>query len=199
MLELVLASNNQHKIRELSILLDPQLFKIVPPPEKLEVEENGASYYENAHLKAKACFELCKCPVVADDSGLNVLAYPDELGIKSARFGGPGLKDEERTQLLLERVKKLPLEQRGAHYTCVLCFYLSPQEIYFFEGKLEGELIEEWKGAGGFGYDPIFHPTGRPEGVTLAMEEEWKEKNSHRSRAAQRAVSFFKGRICQKG
>jgi XTP/dITP diphosphohydrolase len=198
MLKMILASNNPHKIRELNDLLDPSLFTLQPPTEKIEVEETGKTYYENAFLKAKGYFDQYQSPIIADDSGLNVPIFPKELGIQSARFGGPGLTDRDRTLLLLDRVKKLSPQERQAYYTCVLCFYFSVQEIYFFEGRLDGELVEEWKGEGGFGYDPIFHPLGLPMGVTLAMDDHWKEKNSHRAQAAFKARDFFRQRIAKE-
>ena len=100
MVELILASSNAHKALEFSELFDPKMITVKSAPSKINVVEDGDTYFENALLKAKAYYDILKVPVIADDSGLNVLALPSELGLHSARFGGGGLSDRERAGLL---------------------------------------------------------------------------------------------------
>ena len=194
-MKLILASGNTHKASEFAELLDKDILEVSAASEKLEVEENGSSYNENAFLKAKAYYDRFQLPVLSDDSGLNVAALPNDLGIHSARFGGEGLDDRARAELLLDRMKNI--DNREAFFTCVLCFYLSPQEIFFFEGRLHGKIGHEYIGEHGFGYDPVFHGIGPHESLTVAQVPDWKHENSHRSKACKSALKFFKERNCQ--
>lgn len=133
---LILASGNAHKAEEFADLFDSEILNISAAANKLEVVEDGDSFQANALIKAQAYYLQFKKPVLADDSGLVVTALPGELGIHSARFGGEGLGDPERAALLLERLKDAT--DRSAYFVCQLCFYFSPKEIYFFEGRLTG-------------------------------------------------------------
>jgi len=197
-MEFILASGNAHKAEEFAELFDPEILKVSAAPEKLEVDETGSTYNANALLKAKAYYDKFKKPVIADDSGLNVEALPNDLGIYSARFGGEGLTDRDRAELLLEKLEGKERSERSAHFTCVLCFYLSPEEIFFFEGQLKGFIGTELKGDAGFGYDPIFHGLGPHEDKSISEVPEWKYENSHRSHACKQAIKFFKERDCQR-
>lgn len=199
MISVILASSNKHKAEELSVLFDPNVVQVAAASEKIEVVEDGKTYHDNALLKAKAYYDRFKCPVVADDSGLNVDALPGELAVQTARFGGDNLTAQERYELLLRRLKDVPAEKRQAHFICVLCFYLNPNEVFFFEGRVDGNIAFEAQGEHGFGYDPVFIPTGLDGQATLAQLPEWKDKNSHRARAVQAAQKFFAGFGCQKG
>jgi XTP/dITP diphosphohydrolase len=182
-MELLLATSNAHKAEEFNQLFDPVKVRIIPAPHKLEVEETGLTYFENALIKAQAYYQEFKRPILADDSGLNVEALPEELGIYSARFGGSGLSDFDRAQLLLKKMDGVT--HREAYFTCVLCAYLSPDEIYYFEGRLAGVIGHEYRGTTGFGYDPVFIPLEKQnEGLTVAELHEWKSKNSHRAVAS---------------
>lgn len=186
----LLASNNPHKLKELVELgLD-----LEAAPKDLEINESGSTFYENAKLKAQGYFEYFKKPTLADDSGIIVEALPDELGVASARFGGGKLTDLEKNQLLLKKLEGV--ESRKAYFVCVLCFYISPDEIFFFEGRLNGSIAREIKGDGGFGYDPVFIPEEFLD-VTLAMMPDFKSKNSHRVKALNLALQFFSKRNCQ--
>lgn len=201
-LELILASGNSHKAEEFAELFDSNVVSVSAAPEKVEVIEDGESYAENALKKAQGYFEKFKKPVMADDSGLNVEALPDDLGIFSARFGGEGLSDRERAELLLEKMQDISREKRLAYFTCYLCFYLSSDEVYFFEGRLKGRIAEEYKGDQGFGYDPIFIPEGlerHHDTSTLAQVPDWKSSHSHRASAVSQAERFFKERNGQRG
>jgi XTP/dITP diphosphohydrolase len=198
-MEFLLASSNLHKANEFNELTTKlggeNNLKIVSAPLKLEVVENGTSYFENAHLKAKAYYDKFKKPVLADDSGVNVLSLPDDLGIHSARFGGDGLNDKDRALLLLDKLNTEESLDRSAYFTCVLCFYLSPSEIFYFEGRMFGKIAYNYRGTGGFGYDPVFIPRDCPNNdqeLTISELTDWKNENSHRATALKSALQFFR-------
>lgn len=192
----ILASGNEHKAEEFNELFDSKILEVEKAPEKVEVIEDGKTFSENALKKCLGYYQKFKQPVLADDSGLVVSALPDELGIYSARFGGDGLDDKGRAELLLEKMKGV--EDRSAYFVCVLCFYINEDEYYFFEGRVHGSIGHEYRGDHGFGYDPVFIPDGVDEKSTLAELPEWKNKNSHRSKASKHAQTFFRERDCQK-
>ena len=216
MLELTVASGNSHKVEEFKKLFLNlgDSFSIIKSPKKIDVPETGSTYAENAFLKAKGHYDVLKRPVMSDDSGLEVRELPGELGIHSARFGGDGFTDSDRVKLLLEKLKGIPEEKREATFTCVLCFYLGPEETFFFEGKLNGSISEFISGENGFGYDPVFVPKDvnfdelKSQGIeikrnsektlTLATIPSWKELHSHRAKAAYQAVKFFKERFAKR-
>ena len=194
-LKLILATGNAHKAEEFAELFDKELIDISAAPEKLEVIEDGTTFNENALKKAQAYFEKFGSPVVSDDSGLMVDALPGELGIHTARFGGDGLTATQRNELLLERMKDVAEEDRSAHFVCVLCFYLSEEEVFFFEGRMKGKISHQLEGDQGFGYDPLFIPENADvEGLSVATMPEWKNENSHRAVACRHAQKFFKER-----
>jgi len=195
MLEFILATGNPHKAKEFQVLLSA--VKVSAAPEKLEVDETGKTFSENALLKAEAYYQKFKAPVLADDSGLVVDALPGELGIYSARYGGAGLDDKGRALKLLEALEGKDESERQAHFVCHLCFYFSPGEIFFFEGRVDGQIGEQYVGEHGFGYDPVFHPKAKPE-VTMAQVPEWKDQHSHRAEACRHAEAFFQKRLGQK-
>ena len=184
-----LASGNSHKGEEFNELFDLDLMGIRSANEKIEVDESGASFTENALIKAKAYYSKYNSPVMSDDSGLVVNALPDELGIRSARFGGDNLSDAQRTQLLLTKMNES--EDRSAYFTCILCFYLNPDEVFFFEGHCSGSIVKEFRGEYGFGYDPVFLPDGQEK--TFAQDTVWKKSHGHRSKAVAQAHKFFSG------
>lgn len=188
--QFILASGNAHKAEEFNELLNPSVITTLAAPEKLDVIEDGKSFQANALLKAKAYFDHYQKPVLADDSGLVVSALPGELGIHSARFGGEGKSDQQRYELLLEKMKDQT--DRAAYFVCLLCFYFSPDKIFFFEGRLQGSIGTEAIGEHGFGYDPVFIPS-KLVGKSFAEDPHFKAKHSHRAVACQQAETFFKG------
>lgn len=187
----LLASGNAHKAEELSELFNSEVIAVSAAPEKIEVDEDGETFQANALKKAEAYFHRFKQPVVADDSGLVVAALPNDLGVHSARFGGDGLTDQDRYELLLKKMDGV--EDRKAYFACHLCFYLSPKEIYFFEGRLKGSIGFAPAGNHGFGYDPVFIPEKIEDNSTFAENPGFKAKHSHRAVACQHAESFFSG------
>lgn len=185
-----LASTNEHKAIELNELFENKI-SILPSPTKLEVIEDGQTFFDNALIKARAYYEKLKSPTLADDSGLVIPQREDILGVHSARYAQDLPDYKDKNERLLKDLKDLKGEDRKAYFVCVLCFYLSPSEYYFFEGRLQGEVGFEARGNEGFGYDPIFYPEGL-NGKSLAEAGAWKMQNSHRFKAKEAALKFLK-------
>jgi XTP/dITP diphosphohydrolase len=189
----ILASSNPHKAQEFVDLFG-DILQISPAPHSLEVIEDGKAFTENSLLKAKAYYEAFKTPSLADDSGLVLEEFPELLGVESARFAPDLPTYPEKCKKLLEILRAYPQRSTSAYFVCVLCFYLSPDEIYFFEGRVHGRIGDELKGEHGFGYDPIFIPDRKErDGLSLAELPHWKQSFSHRAKATQAALKFFSG------
>lgn len=188
----ILASGNAHKAQEFAELFKGTL-TINPASKTLEVDESGKTFQENAYLKARAYFKEFKVSAMADDSGLVVPALPDILGVESARFAPELPQYSDKCQLLFKKIEGL---DRSAYFVCMLCFYCSDDEVYFFEGRVHGKIGASLTGNAGFGYDPVFIPERREnDGKSLAELPEWKNEFSHRARASQAALEFFKESI----
>lgn len=187
-MDLILASGNPHKAEELNELFKDSKLNIQASTEKLEVIEDGISFQENAFKKAKAYFDRFKKPTLADDSGLVIPARADILGVQSARYAPELATYTEKNQALLKDLDGL--KERKAYFVCYFCFYLNPEEVFFFEGRVHGEIGLKAQGADGFGYDPIFFPDGK-EGQSLAELPHWKMEHSHRAKAVKEALKFF--------
>jgi XTP/dITP diphosphohydrolase len=147
-----------------------------------DIAEAGESYLENARLKARAVAGAVGLPALAEDSGIEVDALGGGPGIRSARFAGDGATDQQNLELLIERIRFFPPERRTARYRCVaVCVWPGGDETSG-EGTCEGRLILEPRGAGGFGYDPVFVPGGSD--LTMAeLGPEAKNAISHRGTA----------------
>lgn len=190
MTSFILASGNAHKAEEFKDLFQGVL-TVSPAPKTLEVDESGKTYTENAYLKARAYYETYHAPALADDSGLNIEALPEILGVQSARFAPELSEYSDKCKKVIELLAGK--ENRNAYFVCVLCFYISPDEVYFFEGRVHGTIGFSLKGDQGFGYDPIFIPERKEQdGKSLAELPEWKNEFSHRAKASQAALHFFK-------
>ena len=186
----ILASGNAHKAEEFKELFHG-VISVSPAPKTLEVDETGKTFTENAFLKARAYYDTYGVPALADDSGLVVEALPDILGVQSARFAPELPEYKDKCQKLIELLHNK--ENHSAYFVCVLCFYSGPDEVYFFEGRVHGSIGSELKGEHGFGYDPVFIPERKEEdGKSLAELPEWKNEFSHRAKASQAALNFFK-------
>lgn len=182
--ELVMATGNKGKLKELSVLLAPLGIAVLSPAdcgvEGLFVEETGETFEQNAVLKALAYCKATGLPAVADDSGLCVDALSGAPGVYSARFGGEGLTDAQRTSLLLEQLEDVPMENRGAHFTSAVALALPDGDGFVVSGECYGMVALSPSGEGGFGYDPVFFYA--PEGCTFAdMQDEVKNRVSHRA------------------
>ena len=174
---LVIASGNAGKLREYRDLLSGAGVELVAFDS--EVDEVGESYSENARLKAEAALARSGLPSLGDDSGLEVEALDGFPGIKSARLGPT---QKERTAELLRRLEGVP-RPWNARFVCVIALAVPGRDPRFFEGECRGEVVPEWRGEAGFGYDPIFLVPGT--GKTFGeMPPEEKRKYSHRAAAA---------------
>ena len=190
---LLLATNNPGKIREFQIILGDIPYELVAPSDlglRLEIEESGNTYRENAAIKASAYCRAARVLTLADDSGLEVDALGGEPGIRSSRYAGPSAADRERVAFLLDKMKGVSWEKRTARFRCVIAIAEPDGDVHYFEGKCEGLIDLEPRGENGFGYDPIFY---FPDyGKTMAeLPESLKNQISHRARAAQQAVKFL--------
>lgn len=182
MQKIIAATKNKNKVREFKEILPD--FDIITQEEAgidLDVEETGTTFRENALLKAKAIFEKTNIPALADDSGLEVDALGGEPGVYSARYGGEGLDDRGRLNLVLEKMKNVEDENRKARFVCSIAF-VTKDKTYEAEGVCEGVLIREPKGENGFGYDPIFYVPQMGK-TTAEMTPEEKNAISHRGKA----------------
>lgn len=179
-MKIVFASTNKGKIREVARLLAPhEILSLDDIDFHEDIVEDGNSFIENAFIKARRVFNAKGYPTIADDSGICVNALNGEPGIYSARYAGTG-NDSDNNALLLERLR--PYSDHSAKYVCALAAVLPNGQEASFIGELEGEIIFEYRGTGGFGYDPIFYL--KEYGLTtaeLSMEE--KNKISHRGKA----------------
>lgn len=176
-------------MRELRRLLAAAPFATVTPADlgiALDVAETGATYAQNAALKARAFAGASGLPALADDSGIEVDALGGGPGPRSARYGGPGLDDAGRAALMLRELAGVPDGQRGARYRAVVAIARPDGRLDSYEGVWEGSIGHEPRGAGGFGYDPIFRtPDGR-SAADLSPAE--KDALSHRGQAVRAAL-----------
>jgi XTP/dITP diphosphohydrolase len=184
---LVLATANPAKLAELARILADDHTNVALAsranfPDAPEVAETGATFTENALLKARAMAEFTKLPAVADDSGLCVDALGGMPGVLSARWSGRHGDDEANLRLLLAQVADVPDERRGARFVCAAALALPGGDGHVTEGVVTGRLIREPRGQHGFGYDPIFVPDGY-DLTTAEMAPADKDKISHRGRA----------------
>lgn len=194
MARLLLASTNPGKVFEIQALLEGLNLELVTPSQlriDLVVEEDGATYEENAARKALAFAKMTGIPTLADDSGLEVDTLNGAPGLFSARFSPlPSATDADRRAHLIAELETQPRPWR-ARFHCTIVLALPSGEIYTFQGECSGEIIPEERGQNGFGYDPIFHlPEIGKTMAELTMEE--KNQLSHRARAVQAAMPTIK-------
>ena len=192
---LLLATNNPGKVREFRRLLEGAAFNVVTPADAgivLDVAETGSSYEENALLKARAFAEAGGCLALADDSGIEVDALDGRPGMFSARYGGAGLTDADRTNLLLHDLEGVAEARRTARYRAVVAVAWPLNggvQTETFEGVQEGVIGHETRGGGGFGYDPVFVVgDGRTQAELTDSE---KDAISHRGQAVRSAIVFL--------
>jgi XTP/dITP diphosphohydrolase len=210
-MKIYLATNNNNKKREMAELFpDHQI--VTPKDENIEFdpEETGSTFYENSLIKAKALWEIVHAPVIADDSGICVQALNGLPGIYSSRYAGPGfetgkpdgsrISQAEQNKFLIQQTNEalatgtldtknihvFPQGERSAHYVCAMVLYLGPERLYVAQETMEGSLIDninDSRGEGGFGYDPIFYlPDYKKTSAEITAEE--KNAISHRGKAA---------------
>ena len=191
-MKLLLATTNRGKISELKGILGEQRIELVglDAADSTEGIETGATFVENALLKARHYHERTGLPTIADDSGLEVFALGGRPGVASARYAGPDASDADRIKKLLGELNGASDEQRAARFVCAAALVWDGGE-QVFEDEARGHILREPRGAGGFGYDPVF--LYEPLGRTFAeLSESEKAEISHRGRAFRRLAAWLK-------
>lgn len=191
-MKVVIATNNQGKVREIKEMLSPLGYEPVSLKDEgidIEVVEDGETFEENAHIKAEAVYKICRCPVIADDSGLEVDFLGGAPGIYSARYAGEGATDEQRIQKILSELDGVDMSMRTARFVCALYCILDDDREYSVRGTLEGFIGTEPMGSNGFGYDPIFMVDEDTSVAMLPSEE--KNRISHRANAIKKLAGIL--------
>lgn len=186
-MKIVLASNNENKLREIREILSPYGFEVISQSEagvEGEAEENGKTFAENAYIKAEMAYKITGLPVIADDSGLEVDALNGAPGIYSARYAEEG----KRCNKILSEMSGVPDEKRTAAFVCVICYIGENGEEHYFRGECHGKIGYEKRGTYGFGYDPIFY-VGDRSFAEISSEE--KNKISHRANALAKLEEYL--------
>jgi XTP/dITP diphosphohydrolase len=198
MRELLIATTNRGKVRELEKLLRglPVSLRLLSEfPRAAAPIEDGRTFAENALLKARHYAEATGLFTLSDDSGLEVDALGGAPGVHSARFGGSDATYPERMALLLERLSAAGDAARTARFVCVIALFdPTTSEAHTFAGACEGRIAAAPRGAGGFGYDPLFVPAGYDR-TFGELPEEVKQETSHRARALRLAADFLRARL----
>lgn len=188
-MKLVLATNNPHKIQEITAILEGLDVEVITKdsyPDFPEIEETGATLEENAILKAKGIYEFTGLPSMADDSGLEVDALKGHPGVSSARYAGPGCTFADNNAKLLRVLDGVPDDKRTARFRCVIAICFENGSTRLAEGRIDGIITRDLRGRQGFGYDPVFLIPHL--GLTFAeMPPEQKNSMSHRGRAVRAA------------
>jgi len=194
---IVLASSNAGKVREFNQLLGGLQLGVVSQSHfnVADVDETGLTFVENAILKARNAAQHTGLPALADDSGLEVDALHGAPGIYSARYAGAGACDADNLKKLLEALKDVPEQNRGARFQCVLVYLrhaLDPTPL-IYQGTWEGRILPEARGSSGFGYDPVFFvPTHALSAAELTPQI--KNSLSHRGQALRQLLASLPSR-----
>lgn len=193
-MKIILATQNQGKIRELQELLvdeDIEVLSLQDIADWEDVEENGETFADNAALKARAAVKKTGLIALADDSGLEVDALDGAPGVFSARFAGEPKDDERNIDKLLQLLESVADDKRAARFRCALVVAAPEGKEFLTEGTVEGQILTQRRGTDGFGYDPLFYI---PEYARTMAELTLAEKNklSHRAQAFQKAIPILR-------
>jgi len=191
-MRLLLATTNKGKVAELRLILEHEPVEIVGLDEAASTNEieTANTFEENALLKARHYHQLSGLPTIADDSGLEVESLDGAPGVYSARYGGAGATDQAKILKLLDEMKDVHEPDRTARFTCVAAFVSSAGEAVF-RGEVKGRILDRPRGAGGFGYDPIF--LYQPLGKTFAeLSADEKTGISHRGQAFRKLAVWLR-------
>jgi XTP/dITP diphosphohydrolase len=186
--KLVLATRNSGKIIEFRRILEEiapgavELISVDQFPDLVDVEETGSTFEENSLLKARYTSMATGLPAIADDSGLCIDALGGAPGIFSARWAGKHGDDQANLEKVLEQLKDVPEEKRGAHFLCVASLVLPDGREHVSEGRFDGSILRSAVGTNGFGYDPIFQPNGLAIS-SAQMSAQEKDLVSHRGKS----------------
>jgi XTP/dITP diphosphohydrolase len=191
MIQILFASNNAHKLAEVRSILGPD-FRVLSLAEAGfhdDLPETRDTMEGNAEQKARYVSERHRMPCFADDSGLEVKALNGEPGVRSARYAGAHGNSAENIRLLLKRIEGV--DDRSARFKCVLAYIDEGGSLHRFEGTVNGSILTEQRGQGGFGYDPVFVPDGY-EKTFAEMTDQEKNAISHRTNALRKFAEFLK-------
>lgn len=194
MFELVVATNNAHKVKEYQEMFEGYNIKFYSMKDLGIVcnpEENGKTYEENSLIKAAALAKLTKLPVIADDSGLNVVALDNFPGIYSSRFADSFGGNKVANLKLIEKLA--PYKDKSAFFACLITLMNVEDKPVQFKGICNGYILDEPVGEGGFGYDPIFYSNEAKIAFGEASPE-IKNKYSHRAKAVQQLIEYLKNK-----
>ncbi len=198
-MKIVVATTNQHKVRELNELfkgMGIDLLYLKDFKNLKEVEETGLTFKENAILKAQGYAKQTGILTLGEDSGLSCDALEGAPGIYSARFAGEHRSDQDNNEKLMRLLKTLPDNCRDAHYTSAIALATAQQVITIVEGRVSGSIARESQGTEGFGYDPIFYHL--PYKKTFGqVSQEMKQKVSHRAQAFKQLKAFLQNYLSQ--
>ncbi|MDP3891500.1 RdgB/HAM1 family non-canonical purine NTP pyrophosphatase [Nocardioides sp.] len=188
MTRVFLASRNPKKLGEMERILaehlgEVQVVGLDDVPAYDEPVEDAPTFSGNALLKARAGAAVTGLPTLADDSGLCVDALNGMPGVLSARWAGPPKEDARNNALLLAQLSDVPDDRRGAHFVCAVAFCHSDGTEVVVEGRMDGRIVYEARGSGGFGYDVVFEADDHPGVTTAELDREEKDAISHRGRA----------------
>jgi XTP/dITP diphosphohydrolase len=191
-MEIVIASNNMHKIEELNAMAEESNIHFIPMKQIgdiPEIIEDGLTFTENAFIKARTIASMTDLPVLADDSGIAIDYLNGEPGIHSARYKGI-TDDREKNKDVLNSLNGVPFDERTARFVCLLAYIDKAKREYSFEGICEGHIHTEIAGSEGFGYDPIFYL--KEKHLTMAeISQSEKNKISHRAQALEKFFEFI--------
>ena len=188
---IVFATGNLHKLKEVNMMLEstPYIAKAMSDFDIDEdIVEDGSTMHENAKIKSDFLFEKLKVSAMGEDSGLEIKALNMSPGIYTARYAGKQRNDFDNMNKVLQELEGV--KDRTAQFRSVISLNIN-NETYFFEGIVEGRIGAEIKGDGGFGYDPIFIPTGYDQSFA-ELGSEMKNQFSHRAKAVSKMVDFLK-------
>lgn len=195
MSEIVLASGNIGKLRELSQILGPLGLKLIAQSDLgvPEAEETGLSFVENAIIKARNAARHSGLPAIADDSGIEVDALHGAPGIYSSRYAGPDASDTENIEALLTAMQDVPEHERTARFQCVVVFmrHADDPTPLICQGSWQGQILHEPLGDDGFGYDPVFW-VAETDCTAAELSAEQKHAISHRGKAMRQFMEEFK-------
>ena len=192
MKELIVASTNQGKLKEIRAMLKDINIEVLSMKdvlnEEIDIEETGTTFKENALIKASTIAKIVNKPVLADDSGLEVDALDKQPGVYSARFLGHDTSYDIKNQYIIDALKD---KDRTARFVCAMALVIPGQEPIIIEETMEGLINDKIEGENGFGYDPIFYfPPCKMTSAMMSMEE--KNKHSHRAKALRKLYAILK-------
>lgn len=196
-MKVIVATKNKHKLTEFSRILEPLGYQLISQEEVcpgIEVEEDGATFLENARKKAVEIFRRTGMPTIADDSGLCVDALNGAPGVHSARYAddeGDGHDDKANNRKLLRELAGVPMEKRTARFVSAISFAIGEGELVECEGFCQGQIAFEALGDNGFGYDPLFLVEG---GSFASIPGEEKDRISHRGNALRKLQALLEAR-----